>query len=203
MAEKIKLTKNELQRQQRELRKYQRYLPTLQLKKQQLQVEVREAELELQQKKAEFQKSIDATHSWVELFSDYQEQDWLEAVKVQQVNTSSANIAGVKIQIFENIVYTVKQYSIFSTPPWLDFAIIHIKELLSLREQVRILAETAQALRNELRKTTQRVNLFEKVMIPRCVENIRVIKIYLGDEERNAVGRAKIAKRKLLAAIGS
>lgn len=203
MAEKIKLTKNELQRQQRELRKYQRYLPTLQLKKQQLQVEVREAELELQRKKAEFQKSIDATHSWVELFSDYQEQDWLEAVKVQQVNTSSANIAGVKIQIFENIVYTVKQYSIFSTPPWLDFAIIHIKELLSLREQVRILAETAQALRNELRKTTQRVNLFEKVMIPRCVENIRVIKIYLGDEERNAVGRAKIAKRKLLAAIGS
>jgi len=203
MAEKIKLTKNELQRQQRELRKYQRYLPTLQLKKQQLQLEVRKSELELENKKSEFQRAIDEIQDWVDLFSDFSEQDWLEFIKIQQVNTSPANVAGVKIQIFENIDFVVKPYSFFSTAPWLDFAVTHIKKLLSLKEQVRILAETAQALRNELRKTTQRVNLFEKVMIPRCEENIRIIKIYLGDEERNAVGRAKIAKRKLLATTGS
>jgi V/A-type H+-transporting ATPase subunit D len=199
MAEKIKFTKNELQRQQRELKKYQRYLPTLQLKKQQLQLEVRKAEADWENKQAELTQRKRKIESWVELFSDYAAQDWLDAIKIVQVHTVPANIAGVKVTLFQQVDFKVKAYSIFSTPPWIDFAYRTIKELLRLREELKILSETTQALRRELRKTTQRVNLFEKVMIPRCEENIRVIKIYLGDEERNAVGRSKIAKKKLMA----
>ncbi|MBN1347855.1 V-type ATP synthase subunit D [candidate division KSB1 bacterium] len=200
MAEKTKLTKNELQRQQRELKKYQRYLPTLQLKKQQLQLEVRKADVEWENRLSEYQKLKLSTAAWIELFSDFEVADWEKAVAVQQIHVDPVNIAGVKVQIFKSIDFQIKPYSYFSTPPWFDFAIQRLKDLLKLREQVRLLAETVQALKNELRKTTQRVNLFEKVMIPRCEENIRVIKIYLGDEERNAVGRAKIAKKKIATA---
>jgi V/A-type H+-transporting ATPase subunit D len=199
MADKIKLTKNELQKQQRDLKKFQRFLPTLQLKKQQLQIEVRKVEVQVQEKENELRHLIQQTTEWVILFSDLRENDWLKSIRVQQVHTSPANIAGVRVRLFDDIDFLVKKYSIFSTPAWLDAAFERIKQLLSQREQVKILHETLAAIKKEARKTNQRVNLFEKVMIPRCQENIRTIKIYLGDQDRNAVGRAKIAKKKLLA----
>lgn len=199
MAEKIKLTKNELQKQQRDLKKFQRFLPTLQLKKQQLQIEVRKVEIQLMEKENELQRLIQQTHEWGVLFSDLHEQDWLKSIRVQRVHTTPANIAGVRVRLFDDIDFVVKKYSIFSTPSWFDAAFERIRQLLSQREQVKILNETMVALKKEARKTNQRVNLFEKVMIPRCQDNIRMIKIYLGDQDRNAVGRAKIAKKKLLA----
>lgn len=200
MAEKIKLTKNELQRQQIELKKYQRFLPTLQLKKQQLQIEVRKVQEQVREKETELNNLLTKTMAWAKLFSDLELADWLKNIKIQQIYSSTANIAGVKVQLFEDIDFNIKGYSLFSTPAWIDPLFERIKALLGLREQVKILHNTLKALQKEARKTTQRVNLFEKVMIPRCQENIRVIKIYLGDQDRNAVGRAKIAKRKLLAA---
>lgn len=200
MAEKIKLTKNELQKQQRNLKKFKRFLPTLQLKKQQLQIEVRKVEVLVREKEDELKKLIEDMSSWVALFSDLHEQDWLKSIRVEQVHTSQANIAGVKVEIFEDIDCFVRDYSIFSTPAWFDAAFESLKKILSLQKQVEILQATQKALQKEMRKTNQRVNLFEKVMIPRSETNIRVIKIYLGDQDRNAVGRAKIAKRKLTAA---
>lgn len=200
MAEKIKLTKNELQSQQKDLKKYQRFLPTLQLKKQQLQIEVRKVEVQMREKEQELLQLIEKTKSWIILFSDLHEEDWLNSIRIEQVHASSVNIAGVKVKVFDDIDFFIKDYSLFSTAAWIDAAFERLKELLSLKEQVKILKATLKALQNEMRKTTQRVNLFEKVMIPRCQENIRMIKIYLGDQDRNAVGRAKIAKRKLLAA---
>lgn len=199
MAEKVRLTKNELQKQQRDLKKYQRFLPTLQLKKQQLQIEVRKVEVQVQVQTAELTQLVEKTAAWIKLFSDFEERDWQERIRVAQVYTTAANIAGVKVQIFERIDFAIKKYSLLMTPPWLDAALERIKALITGREKVHLLNQTLAALQKEMRKTTQRVNLFEKVMIPRCQENIRVIKIYLGDQDRNAVGRAKIAKRKLLA----
>jgi V/A-type H+-transporting ATPase subunit D len=69
---------------------------------------------------------------------------------------------------------------------------------VSLREEVKVLMRKEALLREELRTTTQRVNLFEKKLIPELKENIRKIKIFLGDEETAAVGRAKLAKGKLV-----
>jgi len=69
--------------------------------------------------------------------------------------------------------------------------------LVSLREEIKVLGKGIDILRQELRITTQRVNLFEKIKIPEAGEAIRVIKIYLGDQMTNAVGRSKIAKRKI------
>jgi V/A-type H+-transporting ATPase subunit D len=88
-------------------------------------------------------------------------------------------------------------YSLFATPPWLDTAISALRRLLSIREELRVLLRKEELIREELRTTTQRTNLFEKKMIPELKENIRKIRIFLGDEETAAVGRAKLAKGKI------
>jgi V/A-type H+-transporting ATPase subunit D len=82
-------------------------------------------------------------------------------------------------------------------PLWVDAAVDYLKELAVLRAEIKLLQEGLTILRSELRITTQRVNLFEKVKIPEAREAVRLIKIYLGDQLANAVGRSKIAKRKI------
>jgi V/A-type H+-transporting ATPase subunit D len=78
-----------------------------------------------------------------------------------------------------------------------DRALEELKILISLGEETKVIEEAITILRKELRITSQRVNLFEKVKIPESLETIRLIKIYIGDQMTNAVGRSKIAKRKI------
>jgi len=82
-------------------------------------------------------------------------------------------------------------------PLWVDRALEDLRALVAILEEIKVLEKGISILRQELRITTQRVNLFEKVKIPEAEENIRVIKVYLGDQMANAVGRSKIAKKKL------
>jgi V/A-type H+-transporting ATPase subunit D len=77
-------------------------------------------------------------------------------------------------------------------------AIEEVKELASLDARINLLTKQADLLGEELRITSQRVNLFEKVKIPETRDNIRIIQIYLGDEQTAAVVRGKIAKKKLV-----
>ena len=190
---KIKLTKTELKAQTDALKRFCRFLPMLQLKKQQLQAEIagisaaveRVAEAERQAR-----RRIDG---WVGLFADADGiVDGLVAVK--KVNVGSANIAGVKIPVFESIDTEVKDIDLFATPAWIDDAVKAVTEVISLRIERRTLEEQRELVTRELVTTSQRVNLFEKVKIPACRENIRVIKIAIGDEQTAAVTRGKIAK---------
>ena len=197
MNTKIRLTKNELQKQQLELKKFERFLPTLQLKKQQLQVEVRNASEEVRLNQLDFVQKLNEIELWAGLFMQYNLKFWKELVRIRRINTRLINIAGVKIREYKSVDFRLKKYSLVSTDSWLDKGIEGLKELLQLKSRGKLLKDKLHALSLELRKTSQRVNLFEKVMIPQTRENIRKIKIYLGDQERNAVGRAKIAKNKL------
>jgi len=84
-------------------------------------------------------------------------------------------------------------------PSWLDDAQDVMDSLIRLRTETGILEEQRRLISEELRTTAQRVNLFEKVKIPECRENIRTIKIYLGDEQTAAVARGKLAKKRTVA----
>ena len=98
----------------------------------------------------------------------------------------------------------MRPYSLTATPSWVEAGIEFVKELLQTREALRISITQELVLDLELRKVTQRVNLFEKVMIPAAREAIRVIRIALAEEQTAAVGRAKIAKaKKELATAGA
>ncbi|RZO88191.1 MAG: V-type ATP synthase subunit D [Kiritimatiellaceae bacterium] len=191
---KIKLTKNELKSQRDALKRFQRYLPTLQLKKQQLQMEMRKLDLEIVNKRQEEQLERDQLASWVRLYSE--KIDLSEYVSISRLKTSRGNIAGVNIPILDDLEFNEKTPDLFETDPWMDEGVRVLKQLMRLRVERQVMEEQHRLLGEELRTTTQRVNLFEKVKIPEAKENIRVIRIFMGDQQTAAVARSKIAKGK-------
>ncbi len=193
---KIKYTKNELKRQKDALRRFLRYLPTLMLKKQQLQLEIRKVEAQLASLKRSKEAKLEDMRRWIAVFGE--EVGFAGLLTVKSVATESGNIAGVDIPVFLNIELEERPYDLFLLPLWVDSAIERVKELATLDAEIHILERQSKLLGEELRITSQRVNLFEKVKIPETRENIRVIQIYLGDEQTAAVVRGKIAKNKLV-----
>lgn len=192
---KIKKTKTELKFQRDSLHRFQRYLPTLELKKQQLRVEVNRLERAVEEKQSEIAHLKQQLDRWVGLFGE--EFDYQALLEVTHVETALDNIAGVSIPVCRGVDFEQAEIDLFLTPPWLDDGIRVIRELVLLEMQ-RIYTEKARdLLAEELRITSQRVNLFEKVKIPESRENIRVIKISLGDAQTAGVARAKLAKSKV------
>ena len=190
---KIKLTKTELKAQTDALKRFQRFLPMLQLKKQQLQGEiaaiVSQAEA-VATRENDVRRSLE---SWVGLFATGE--DLLSGlVTVTAIKTSTANIAGVEIPVFDGIDTEVRPVDLWATPAWVDDAVAALTDVLALQSERIVLERQRELVAEELRTTSQRVNLFEKVKIPECRENIRVIKIAIGDEQTAAVTRGKIAK---------
>lgn len=194
----IKLTKTELRGQQLRLGQLQKYLPTLQLKKMLLQIEVNQAEQEIQQYQMEFKGEEKRIRGYSPLFSDRTAFDLFPSVKVVEVQKEFENIAGVDIPSLQKVVFQESAYFLFDSPVWIDAAITGLKSLITIREKIKIAEEKKAALEKELREVSIRVNLFEKILIPRAQENIRRIKIFLGDQQLAAVCQAKVAKRKLL-----
>ena len=193
---KIKLTKNEQKVQKDALKMYQRYLPTLTLKKQQLQTEIRAIDAkarEVRSARKALEKEFD---EWIAVFADT-ESFGRDTVRVCNIRKGTGNIAGVKIPIYEGADFTRAEYDLYETPVWIDMAADRMERALELDLEAEVLDEQVRLLSKELRTTTQRVNLFEKVKIPEAKENIRKISVFLGDERVAAVVRSKISKRKL------
>jgi V/A-type H+-transporting ATPase subunit D len=191
---KIKLTKNELKKQKDSLKMYQRYLPTLMLKKQQLQAEIRNTEnklRELQQQKDAIDQSFKI---WIGVFGE-KGIFTSDIVKIVSIKTGVGNIAGVSIPVFKGAEFETSPYDLIHTPLWLDMAAEKMKQVLLVDLESKIVEEQRKRLDHELRVTTQRVNLFEKIKIPETKGNIKKIQVYLGDQQTAAVVRGKIAKR--------
>lgn len=191
---KIKLTKNELKKQKDELKMFQRYLPTLMLKKQQLQMEIRTIESRIRELQAEKDRIDEAFKAWIAVFGEKGVFS-PDLLRVTELRTSVGNIAGVEIPVFAGADFHVAAYDLERTPLWLDLAVERLRQVLLLDLEAATLAEQQRRLEKELRTTTQRVNLFEKVKIPEAKGNIKKIRVYLGDQQTAAVVRGKIAKR--------
>lgn len=191
---KIKHTKNELKAQQEALRRFQRFLPMLQLKKQQLQAEIQSIDNQIETKQQAYDEQRNQLSQWSRLLSDT-EADQLR-IELKKVNTEEGNIAGVNIPVLKDVQIESEQPDLFESSPWLDDALVAIDSLIQLKTHISILNEQRRLVSEELRTTSQRVNLFEKVKIPECKENIRFIKIFLGDEQTAAVARGKLAKKR-------
>ena len=190
---KVKLTKTELKAQSDALKRFQRFLPMLQLKKQQLQSEIAGIVAKAESVSAREREVRSELDSWVGLIAT--DEELLSGlVSVKSVKTGTANIAGVAIPTFESIDTDVKDIDAWATPAWIDDAVAVTTQILSLQCERRVYEEQRRLVQEELRQTSQHVNLFEKVKIPQCKEAIRVIKIALGDEQTAAVTRGKIAK---------
>ena len=192
----IKLTKNEQKKQKDALKRFTRYLPTLMLKKQQLQLVIRGLEADVKAKQAERSALEGEIQSWVDVFGEEVEFDKL--VRIKYLETEEGNIAGVDIPVFKGIEFEQIEYDLFKQPLWVDAAVEKVSKLLACDEELKIIARQLELLDAELRVTSQRVNLFEKVKIPETKTIIKKIGVYLGDQQTAAVVRGKISKKKLV-----
>ena len=192
---KIKLTKNELKKQRDNLRRFTRYLPTLELKKKQLIQEVRTVQDLIDKLQGEIDEIESQVREWVGVFA--QEVDWASLLVVKEIQIDQGNIAGIDIPIFRDVVFERPPYDFFETPLWVDQAIEVLEELIGKRAQIQVAEQQQDVLREELRITIQRIKLFEEIKIPEARENIRVVRIFLGDQMTAEMVRGKIAKSQL------
>ncbi|MFH1567142.1 MAG: V-type ATP synthase subunit D [Gemmatimonadota bacterium] len=192
---RVRLTKNELKKQKDDLARFTRFLPTLELKKQQLIAEVHRVQAEV----AEIERQIEATETdvarWVSVFAEPVE--WDGVLKVQQVRTSTDNVAGIDIPIFDGVDFEDLTISPFETPLWLDRGREAVMEQIRRHAEISVLRRQEEILQDELRITVQRIKLFEEIKIPQAKEAIRIIRIFLGDQLTAEIVRGKISKAKI------
>lgn len=198
----VKLTKNEQKKQKDALKQFSRYLPTLQLKKQQLQVVIRQAEAEILELREEQQRAIAGIDNWIAVYGGNCElppsRSIGNLIKIKEIKVDKGNIAGVVVPVFNALIFEDISYDLREYPLWVDRALVALRDIAKYDALISTLEERIRLLERELRITSQRVNLFEKVKIPETKENIRVIGIYLQDQQTSAVVRGKIAKKKLV-----
>ena len=194
---KIKLSWTELRHQRDALERFELYLPMLQLKQQQLQSTI----LQTRQEYERVQQAADACEKKISTYrsvlNDPAGLNIADLSEPEEVKTGRKNIAGVNVPLFESATFPQATYSLFGTPPWVDQAVNDLRERNRHLAELEIIERRLELLQAELRKVMQRVNLFEKIIIPETRENIRRIRIALGDRMTAAVARAKIAKKKL------
>ncbi len=198
----VKLTKNEQKKQKDSLKQYLRYLPTLQLKKQQLQVVIRQTEAEIERLREEKKKAVEGISDWIAVYGANstlgKDKSISNLIRIKEIVVEQGNIAGVKVPVFDSLVFEDIRYNLREYPLWVDRAVKGLKDQAYYDALISTLQKRIDLLNHELRVTSQRVNLFEKVKIPETKENIRVIGIYLQDQQTSAVVRGKISKKKLV-----
>lgn len=193
---KIKLTKNELKTQKDALKRFTRYLPTLELKKKQLLVEIQNIQKQVERLQEENERVERDVAQWVAVFAD-EHVDAAEYIKIKELLTGTGNIAGIDIPIFEDLTFEDIEYDYIETPLWVDAGIAVVKEQMRRQAEWETYQKQQELIEAELRTTIQRIKLFEEVKIPEAKENIRVIRIFLGDQMTAEVVRGKIAKKKI------
>lgn len=196
MAE-IKLTKNELREQQKKLEQLQRFLPVMQLKKMMLQEEVQIARAEISALQQEFEAVTFRMQGLSKLMNAVDAIDLESATHIRQIKKRTENIAGVEVSYLESVEFEPFNYGLFETAAWVEGAIAIYQNAARLKAALAIAEEKKAALEKEYREVSIRVNLFEKILIPKTLSHIKKIKIFLADQDLAAVGRAKIAKAKI------
>jgi V/A-type H+-transporting ATPase subunit D len=199
---RLPLNKATLSRKKRDLATYQRFLPSLDLKRKQLLAERNKARTRLaqiQQQRARLRQTIGQD---IPMLAN-QGVDLDKLVTVRDIKIGEANIVGVRVPTFEDITLESRTYGLLAKPHWVDRSVERLREALTLQVREQVAQERLRRLQDGLVKVTQRVNLFEKVLIPRTQTEIRNIDIALQDAERAAVVRAKVAKRKAAARSGT
>jgi V/A-type H+-transporting ATPase subunit D len=191
---RIPLSKSQLRREKENLSAFRRYLPALDLKRQQLMGERVRAERGIAE--AERKVAVAAAEAGAALPMLADERiDVGGLVTIKAVRLGTQNVAGVKLPVVEAVEVERAPYGRMVRPHWVDVLVQRLEAAIRLEIEVEVARQRVAVLRKAVATVTQRVNLFDKVLIPETEQNIRHILVYLGDAERAAVVGAKIAKR--------
>jgi V/A-type H+-transporting ATPase subunit D len=190
---KAALNKSALHKQREELRLYERLLPSLDLKRMQLTGELRRAKDSLAREQAQVESERDRIAGQLPMLAN-REIDLSGLVRVESVQMEEENVIGVKLPVLMGVTFIVHEYSMLAKPHWVDVLVDQLQRMVELRARVQLAQERVRRLERAVRRITQRVNLFEKILIPAAKENIKRIQIFLADAERASVIRSKITK---------
>lgn len=194
---RVALSKSELARQTRQLKTYERFLPSLDLKRKQLMAERARARIQLRETEQRIGALQERVQERLPMLSN-REIDLEGLVRLEAVDLERENLVGVLLPVVADVRLSVREYGLLAKPHWVDILVEELREALGLRVQRDIQRRRVELLEAAVRKVTQRVNLFDKVLIPRTRKHIDRIRIHLSDAERAAVVRSKIAKGKRL-----
>jgi len=195
MAIKFQYNKTALQQINKQLQIRERALPTLKNKEAALRIEVKRAKTTAEEYDHLLKQKIESYQRAIELWGEFDN----ELVAIDDVELSVKKIAGVKTPVLEEVKFSVREFSLFNQPAWYLDGISIIRELARIAIEREVFYHKMQLLDHARRKTTQKVNLYEKVQIPGFQDAIRKIKRYLEDEENLSKAAQKIVKNRLQA----
>ncbi|WP_305907985.1 V-type ATP synthase subunit D [Methylomarinum sp. Ch1-1] len=194
---RLQYSKASLHKQSALLKRYRQYLPSLDLKRQQLIAERAKAMKQMRATQQQIEQTLQFVRDNLPMLAD-ENIKLAELVAVNDIRIEQENRVGVEIPRLADIDISEKAYSFFCKPHWVDLYVRKLKEMLTLKIQLQVERRRLELLDHAVKKVTQRVNLFDKILIPKAEKNIRKIRIFLSDSERAAVIRAKITKQKRL-----
>jgi V/A-type H+-transporting ATPase subunit D len=193
MSIKFQYNKTALQHINKQLKIRERALPTLKNKEAALRVEVKKAKTTAEEFEEKLQTRLEVYQKAIELWDEFDN----ELVVIDDVLLSVKKIAGVKTPVLDEVKFSVKEFSLFNTPGWYLDGIALVKELALIAIEREVFFQKMQLLDRARRKTTQKVNLYEKVQIPGFQTAILKIKRYLEDEENLSKAGQKIVKSRI------
>ena len=200
MAITYQFNKTSLQGLEKNLKMRQRTLPTLQSKESALRMEVKRAKDEMKALDEEVNRRIKDYDQMLALWGEFDTSLWGEfdtsLIHVDDVRMSVRKIAGVRIPVLDEVVYSTKPFSIFSSPKWFADGFEQVKAIADVGIRQEFVRRKVELLEYARKKTTQKVNLFEKVQIPGYQDAIRKIKRFMEDEENLSKSSQKIVKGK-------
>ncbi|MET0027311.1 MAG: V-type ATP synthase subunit D [Candidatus Thiodiazotropha sp.] len=192
---RLSLSKSSLSTQNRRLKTFERYLPSLDMKRRQLIAERAKAVAAIRETEQEIETLRRKVEQGLPMGSN-EEVNIENLVQVSTLELGEENVMGVRLPKVETLELKQAPYGLMAKPEWIDNFAWRLGQMLELRIRIQIQQRRVSLLNDAVRTITQRVNLFDKVLIPRTKDNIRRIQIFLADGERAAVVRAKIAKGK-------
>ena len=192
MAIQYQFNKTSLQSLEKDLKMRQRTLPTLQSKETALRLEVKRAKQELEELDREVEQRIKDYDQMIALWGEFD----TSLIHVDDVRMTIKKIAGVRVPVLEEVVYSTKEFSLFSSPKWFADGFEQLKAIADVGIRQEFVRRKVELLEYARKKTTQTVNLFEKVQIPGYQDAIRKIKRFMEDEENLSKSSQKIVKSK-------
>lgn len=191
----VLLSKSALQQQRDKLRLFERFLPSLELKRQQLTAEYKKAEQAL----ADAEQGTDSLSSSLAALLPILGSSSMKLsglIRIRRLDITEEDVLGLRLPTLGAIEFEETHYSLLATPFWVDDLVLCLKEAATQRVRLQVYRERVARMQGAVRRVSQRVNLFEKVLIPNAQQNIARIQIFLSDVERAAVVTSKIAKAK-------
>ena len=192
MAIKYQFNKISMQSLNKQLKIRQNALPTIKSKESALRLTVKRQKETLRDLTESFQEKMDSLMGLTRLWSEFPE----EIFSLKEIVLNIVKIAGVKTPELKQINYVVANFSRFSSPVWLNGGIVILKQITEIICQMEIAEKKLEILEYARKKTTQKVNLYEKVQIPEFSEAIRKIKRYLEDVDNLEKASQKITKQR-------